>query len=221
MNCGGSLADNLQVTDKGVTDYADLCRRMDHRTSERLQNRYAATDECWITRHHSVYTLGRRADARHLKENPEHIPVLRTDRGGGITWHGPGQIIFYLLLDIRRKGWSVKHLVSLTEEAIISFLSRLGISGHRRPSMPGVYVCEEKIASLGFRIRQGCCYHGLSFNLCPNLKYFARMDTCGYAGLRVTSLAKLGADLSQAECERGILAGISSVMCYNIRYETD
>ena len=197
----------------GISDYMTVRDEMDQFTTRR--QRAHCVDECWLTEHQAVYTLGRRARAKDLKSNPLHIPIVRTDRGGGITWHGPGQVIVYLLLDIRRRGWGPRRLVALAEEAVLLFLKNLGLEGHRRPGMPGIYVADAKIASLGFRIRHGCCYHGLSFNHQPDLQHFARMHTCGYADLHVTSLQDLGVDVPQAECEQGLVQAVTATMCYN------
>ena len=205
----------LRIQHLGISDYETVRQEMDQFTTKRQQQKDRYVDECWLTEHRPVYTLGRRADIKDLRANPLHIPVLDTDRGGGITWHGPGQVIVYLLLDIRRRGWGPRRLVALAEDAVLLFLSGLGIEGHRRAAMPGIYVENAKIASLGFRIRQGCCYHGLSFNHKPDLRHFARIHTCGYAELPVTSLQELGVDARQVECEQGLTQAIAKTMSYN------
>ena len=213
---GAGREHRLEIRHLGISDYEDVWRAMDQFTTKRQRQKERSVDQCWLTEHRPVYTLGRRASIKDLKTNPRHIPVLDTDRGGGITWHGPGQIIVYLLLDIRRRGWGPGRLVALVEDAVLLFLGGLGLKGHRRAAMPGIYVAHAKIASLGFRIRHGCCYHGLSFNHKPDLQHFARIHTCGYADLPVTSLQELGVDLPQTECEQGLVQAITKTMCYNL-----
>lgn len=149
------------------------------------------SDEIWLLEHPPVFTLG-------LAGRPEHvldaggIPVVKTDRGGQVTYHGPGQAVAYVLLDLRRNRLGVKELVRRLEQAVIDVLDSYGIRGERRAAMPGVYVDGAKIAAVGLRIANGCCYHGLSLNVDPDLAAFARIDPCGYPGLVSTSLARLG-----------------------------
>ena len=161
-----------------------------------VDRRDAATpDELWLLEHDAVYTLGLAGDPRHLL-NPAGIPVVKTDRGGQVTWHGPGQLVAYVLLDMKRRGLGPRELVRLLEEAVIRTLAREGITAARRPGAPGVYVGPAKIASLGLRIRRGCSYHGLALNVAPDLAAFRGINPCGYEGLAVTSLAALGVSRS-------------------------
>ena len=161
--------------------------------------RHADTrDEFWILNHPSVYTLGTSCAARPLA-SANTIPVVKTDRGGQITYHGPGQLIVYLLLNIKRLGMGPKRLVASIEAAIIELLSNVGLKAVTRPGAPGVYVRDEKIAALGLRIRNGACYHGLSLNVDMDLSPFEYIDPCGYAGLKVTSLSAQGVAITQAE----------------------
>lgn len=144
-------------------------------------------DELWLLEHPPVFTLGQAGRPEHLLA-PGAIPVIQTDRGGQVTYHGPGQLVAYLLLDLRRAGIGVKRLVERLEQAIIDLLAEHGVQAERRANAPGVYVAGAKIASLGLRVRNGCCYHGLALNVDMDLEPFGRINPCGYAGLRVTQL---------------------------------
>jgi len=148
-------------------------------------------DELWLLQHAPVFRLGQAGRAEHLLD-PGDIPVIQTDRGGQVTYHGPGQLVAYLLVDLRRVGLGVKGLVHLLEGAVIGLLAGYGIEAEARADAPGVYVAEAKIASLGLRVRRGCSYHGLSLNVDMDLTPFLRINPCGYPGLAVTQLADLG-----------------------------
>ncbi len=147
-------------------------------------------DELWILEHKPVFTLGQAGKPEHIL-NPHQIPVVKSDRGGQVTYHGPGQLVIYLLIDVRRNKLGVRHLVDLIEESIISVLAEYQIVGEVRKGAPGVYVDGKKIAALGLRIKQGCSYHGLSFNINMDLKPFTFINPCGYEGLETTQLADL------------------------------
>ena len=148
-------------------------------------------DEIWLLQHPPVYTQGVAGKPEHLLHS-NGIPVVRTDRGGQITYHGPGQVIGYLMLDIHRLGLGVRELVSRMESAVIDLLGEYHISSEGRKGAPGVYVDGAKIASLGLKIKKGCCYHGLALNVDMDLRPFSAINPCGYAGLRVTQLKDLG-----------------------------
>lgn len=148
-------------------------------------------DELWLTEHPPVYTLGlNRKDVRSPWR--DDIPLVLTDRGGKITYHGPGQIVLYLLLDLKRRGLTVRQLVDRMEGAIIALLAEHDVASAGRPDAPGVYVNGAKIASLGLRLKNGCCYHGLSLNVDMDLAPFQAIDPCGYRGLQVTQTRDLG-----------------------------
>jgi lipoyl(octanoyl) transferase len=151
----------------------------------------ATRDEIWLLEHPPVFTLGQGAKPEHLLD-PGAIPVVRTDRGGQVTYHGPGQAVIYLLLDLRRLGFGVKELVRRMEQAVIDLLAEYGVAAERRPGAPGVYAGGAKIAALGLRVRGGCCYHGLAFNVDMDLEPFRRINPCGYPGLEVTQCRDLG-----------------------------
>ena len=148
-------------------------------------------DEVWVLEHDPVYTLGMNADAAHVL-SPGEIPLIQVDRGGQVTYHGPGQLVVYALIDLRRAGLGVRDLVTCLEQSVIRCLASFGISAATRPGAPGVYVNDAKIASVGIRVRRGASYHGLSCNINMNLEPFSRINPCGYAGLAMTQSASLG-----------------------------
>ncbi|MFY9973733.1 MAG: lipoyl(octanoyl) transferase LipB [Chromatiaceae bacterium] len=152
-------------------------------------------DELWLLEHPAVYTLGQAGRVEHLL-HPGEIPVVHCDRGGQVTYHGPGQLIAYLLLDMRRSGLGVRRLVRLLEESVVALLAQRGIEAAVRADAPGVYVAGAKIASLGLRVRRGCTYHGLALNVAMDLQPFRCIDPCGYPGLRVTQLSDWIPDVS-------------------------
>jgi len=174
------------VRDLGTQDYLPVWEAMRAFTEARTET---TPDEIWFVEHPPVYTLGTN-DRNEPFDNPG-IPVVKTDRGGQITYHGPGQIVVYVLMDLRRRGWGVKLLVHKIEQAVIDFLASRGIEGRRRENAPGIYVEGRKIAQLGLRIRRGASYHGLSFNAVMDLVPFRRIKPCGYAGLETIDLAGL------------------------------
>ncbi len=154
-------------------------------------NRTADTpDELWLLQHEPVFTLGQAGKLEHIL-NAHDIPVVKSDRGGQVTYHGPGQLIVYLLIDVRRNKLGIRQLVDLIENSIISVLADYEIVGKTRSRAPGVYVDESKIAALGLRIKQGCSYHGLSFNIDMDLTPFTYINPCGYAGMETTQLIDL------------------------------
>lgn len=156
------------------------------------ETRDAATpDELWLLEHPPVFTMGRNAKPEHLL-NPGDIPVVPVDRGGQVTYHGPGQLVVYLLLDLKRLGVGVRELVGAIEQSVIDLLAAFDITAAARPDAPGVYVDGAKVAALGLRIRRGMSYHGLSLNVAMDLSPFGRINPCGYAGMAVTQTGELG-----------------------------
>jgi lipoyl(octanoyl) transferase len=147
----------------------------------------ATPDELWLCEHPPVFTQGLAGKPEHLLRDIG-IPVVRIDRGGQITYHGPGQIVCYLLLDLKRRGLTVKTLVNRMEQAVIDLLAGYGITAERRAGAPGVYVGDAKIAALGLKVKRNCCYHGLALNVAMDLSPFAAINPCGYAGMAVTQL---------------------------------
>jgi lipoyl(octanoyl) transferase len=173
------------------TAWADMRTFTDGRTKQ-------TEDELWIVEHPAVFTQGVAGKPEHLLFNPLNIPVVKTDRGGQITYHGPGQAMLYVLFDLKRAGFGVRELVIRIENAVISTLASYGIAAYGKRDAPGVYVNqhalgEAKIASLGLKIRNGCTYHGVAFNVDMDLTPFSFINPCGYEGLRVTHLHELGA----------------------------
>lgn len=174
------------IKDLGHAPYEDVFAQMQAFTNARTAE---TADEIWLVEHPPVFTQGLAGKEEHLLM-PGDIPVVASDRGGQVTYHGPGQIVVYPLLDIQRLRIGPKSLVRGIEQVLIDYLAELGISAARRDGAPGVYVNQAKIASLGLRIRRRCCYHGLSLNLDMNLEPFQRINPCGYAGLQMTQVAE-------------------------------
>ncbi len=173
----------------GRVEYEPTWRAMQEYTIRREAD---SADELWLLEHPPVYTLGVAGRAEHLPRVANGIPVVKVDRGGQITYHGPGQVVLYLLLDMRRRGLAVRPLVRIMEQAVIDLLASYGVAGEGRMEAPGVYVNGAKIAALGLRIRNGCCFHGLAFNADMDLSPFRAIDPCGYSGLAVTQARDLG-----------------------------
>lgn len=171
----------------GRMDYQEAWDKMRDFNAQRSTD---SKDEIWIVEHPPVFTLGLNGKAEHIL-NARNIPVVKCDRGGQVTYHGPGQIVAYILMDLERKRWGVKKLVNQLEQAIIDLLGDYGVDGNRKENAPGVYVNGAKIAALGLRVRRGCSYHGLSFNVDMDLAPFNLINPCGYEGLESTQLKDL------------------------------
>lgn len=182
----------LLVRDLGVTDYADVFVQMQTFTADRTST---TADEIWFTEHRPVFTQGQAGKPEHLLL-PGDIPVVQTDRGGQVTYHGPGQIVGYLLFDLKRLGIGPRVLVRGIESAICGVLARYDIQAANRDDAPGVYVAGNKIASLGLRIRRGCSYHGLSLNVSMDLEPFQRINPCGLIGMEVTEMCALASGVA-------------------------
>ncbi len=179
---------NVVVRHLGYRDYLPVWHAMQEFTATRKEG---ASDELWLVEHPPVYTQGMSGKPEHLLD-PGAIPVIQVDRGGQVTYHGPGQAVVYVLVDLRRRGWGVRQLVGLMEQAVIDLLAYYGITAHARRDAPGVYVGNSKIAALGLRVRRGCSYHGLSLNVAMDLEPFQRINPCGYAGMEVTQVSDVG-----------------------------
>lgn len=174
----------MHIRQLGLCDYQSVYDEMVATTESRDSN---STDELWFLQHFPVFTQGQAGKAEHILMAGD-IPVIQTDRGGQVTYHGPGQLVVYLLVDIKRKGWGPRQLVAAIERAIVACLHDVGIDSAPRDDAPGVYVGAKKIASLGLRIRNGCSFHGLSLNINMDLQPFQRINPCGYAGMEMTQL---------------------------------
>lgn len=186
------LAPTVTIKHLGVVDYQATWHAMQAFTAQRGAE---TNDEIWLLQHPPVYTQGLAGKPEHLLTKPA-IPVVKTDRGGQITYHGPGQIVVYVLFDLKRKGIGVKELVKRIEQSLIDVLQSYGIAAQRKLGAPGVYVKGAKIAALGLRVKNGCSYHGLALNVAMDLTPYGAINPCGYAGMEVTDLATLGVRVS-------------------------
>jgi lipoyl(octanoyl) transferase len=176
------------VRNLGRVEYEPIWRAMQAFTAQRTPT---TPDELWLLEHPPVYTQGQAGKPEHLIAATD-IPVIPIDRGGQITYHGPGQIVAYVLVDLRRRGYGIRELVTRMEQAVIDVLAAQGISAARMAGAPGVYVDGAKIAALGLRVKHGCTYHGLALNVAMDLSPFGAINPCGYAGMRVTQCRDLG-----------------------------
>ena len=200
----------LIIRQLGQRDYLPTWQAMRDFTDRRD---YATPSELWVVEHPPVFTQGQAGKAEHLLGTGD-IPVVQTDRGGQVTYHGPGQLVIYLLISLREAGVGIRGLVSIMETAIIELLAAHGVEATARTDAPGVYVAGRKIASLGLRVRRGCTYHGLALNVSNDLEPFQRINPCGHAGLEVTSTSLLGIDEDQAQ-----LAGeLVQLLCRHLGY---
>ncbi len=204
-----SAAAPLVVRRLGLVPYVPAWARMREFTAARGAD---TPDELWLLEHPPVYTAGIAGKPEHWPRVDNGIPVVRVDRGGQITYHGPGQLVAYLLLDMRRRGISVRPLVRQMEQAVIDLLAGYGIAAHGRPDAPGVYVGPAKIAALGLRVRNGCCYHGLALNVDVALAPFLAINPCGYAGLEVTRTRDLGITDSRRQLGEKLIRHIRNLL---------
>lgn len=177
----------MEVVNLGLRAYIEVWEAMQEYTGQRHAG---STDQIWLVQHPAVFTQGQAGKAEHVLD-PGPIPVIQTDRGGQVTYHAPGQLVAYILLDLKRLGLGVRDLVTSLERATIDVLREWGIVGTTRADAPGVFVNEHKIASLGLRVRRGCSFHGLSLNVAMDLQPFQRIHPCGYNGLQMTQMADL------------------------------
>lgn len=184
----------MRIIEFEIGNYKEIWKKMIEFTETRTKD---TQDELWITEHNPIYTLGKNANENNIIDAGD-IPVLRVDRGGEVTYHGPGQIIIYVLIDLKRKGLNVSDLIFILEELIIQLLKKYNIRASRMKKAPGVYVDSMKIASIGIRVSRGCTYHGLSFNYDVDLAPFFGINTCGFDQLNVTSLKNLNINENKA-----------------------
>ena len=187
----------MQIRKPGLVDYTHSWQAMRDFTDQRDAD---TEDELWLLQHPPVFTQGQAGKAEHVLL-PGDIPVVQSDRGGQVTYHGPGQWVVYLLLDLRRNGLGIRDLVTLIEQSLVSVLGRLGIQAQPRADAPGVYVDGVKIASLGLRVRRGCTYHGLALNVDMDLEPFSRINPCGHQGMQVTTVRQCLADQGGLDSE--------------------
>jgi lipoyl(octanoyl) transferase len=203
-------ADSVTLRTLGRVNYSAAFRAMQDFTQARTPE---TPDEIWLLEHPPVFTMGlkgRDGTRTHI----DGIPLAYTDRGGDITYHGPGQLVAYVLMDLQRRGWGPKRLVTALEQAVINLLADHRIRGERRVGAPGVYTAEGKIASLGLRVKQGRSYHGLALNISMDLTPFSRIDPCGYPGQLVTQLADLGVRADMVTIGRELAGKLTSELGY-------
>lgn len=180
----------LLIRQLGLQPYEPVSQAMHEFTDQRDDT---TLDEIWLVEHHPVFTQGQAGKAEHVLV-PGDIPVIQSDRGGQVTYHGPGQQVMYVLLNLKRRKLGVRELVTLLEQTVVNTLTECGIDAHPRADAPGVYVGEKKICSLGLRIRKGCSFHGLALNIAMDLSPFLRINPCGYAGMEMTQVQQWKAD---------------------------
>ena len=204
------MSDCLGFRDLGLIDYEPTWQAMQRFTDGRTCD---TADEVWLVQHPPVFTQGQSGKPEHLLL-PGDIPVVQVDRGGQVTYHGPGQLVAYLLLDVRRLGFGVRELVSRIERSLIDLLASYGVTAAAKPEAPGVYVDGAKIASLGLRIRNGCSFHGLALNVDMDLDPFKRINPCGYAGLAMTQLREQAGPIEFAEVSARLRAQLVKHLDY-------
>jgi len=194
------------ISNLGLQPYECILKDMQNFTQERTEE---STDEIWVLEHLPVYTLGLNGKSEHLL-NPGKIPVIKCDRGGQVTYHGPGQLVVYTLLDLDRLKLGIRQLVTLLEQAMITTLAQFDITSVAKPEAPGVYVNGKKIGSIGIRIKRNCSYHGISLNNNMDLTPFDHINTCGFKDLQVTQLADFGISISTTDLAIPVVNAINS-----------
>ncbi|WP_370279700.1 lipoyl(octanoyl) transferase LipB [Pontibacterium sp.] len=182
-----SIKDQVLIRTLGIEPYNPTWEKMQAFTDQRDDE---TRDEIWLLQHEPVFTQGQAGKAEHLLATGD-IPVVQVDRGGQVTYHGPGQLIVYLMINLRRRKLGVREMVDIMERSLVDLLAEYGVEAYAKPDAPGVYVGNAKIASLGLRVRRGCSFHGLALNLDMDLGPFLRINPCGYAGMPMTQLAEL------------------------------
>ena len=203
----------LTVEYLGLAEFDQVWQKMQQYT---LQRDPQSPDQIWFVQHPPIYTLGLNRKSVRMPSRDD-IPVVATDRGGKITYHGPGQLVMYVLIDLKRKGLQVRQLVSALENAVIALLADYGVQAKARADAPGVYVQDKKIASVGLRLKQERCYHGLSINMDMDITPFNAIDPCGYQGLQVTQLRDFGIHLD----EQQVAAKLLESFAYQLGYQHD
>lgn len=195
----------------GLCHYDTIWQQMKHFTRARDEE---TQDEIWLLEHYPVFTQGQAGKAEHVLAAGD-IPIIHSDRGGQVTYHGPGQLIMYFLTDIRRKKIGIRCFVSMIEQAVINLLDTYGIEANSDKKAPGVYVNDAKVCSLGLRVSKGRTYHGLSLNVAMDLEPFTRINPCGYTNLKIVQTSELGGPNSVEEASSGLLKSIAHSIGYN------
>lgn len=201
---------DIIIRQLGKQEYAATFARMQTFTLTRTEN---TTDEIWLLEHPPVFTQGQAGKPEHVID-PGAIPVVQTDRGGQVTYHGPGQLVAYFMLDLRRLGFGIRRLVTLLENSVVATLAEYGIHAAPRADAPGVYVDGAKICSIGLRVRQGCSYHGIAFNVNMDLSPFQRINPCGYKNLLVTQVHDFSPDTTVATVAGRLIPNICQQFGY-------
>jgi len=196
------------IKDLGLVDYQASCDAMQTFTAQRDE---LTQDELWLVEHSPIFTQGLNGKDEHVLD-ARMIPVVKTDRGGQVTYHGPGQLIAYTLFDLKRMNIGIREMVSRMENSVITMLDELGIKAHSRADAPGVYVDGRKIASLGLRVKRGACYHGLSINIAMDLSPFSYINPCGYQGMEVIDLKSLGHEIDMPQAKQKFLSAFNTQM---------
>ncbi|MBO6558558.1 MAG: lipoyl(octanoyl) transferase LipB [Pseudomonadales bacterium] len=194
------MPESCLIRHLGRAPYLEVWQKMKDFTDSRSED---TPDEIWLVEHHAVFTQGQAGKPEHLL-NVSDIPVVQSDRGGQVTYHGPGQLVLYLMLELRRHKLGVRDLVTLIEESVIELLDQYDVIGLARRDAPGVYVDDRKVAALGLRVRKGRSYHGLSLNVAMDLSPFSQINPCGYSGLEVTDTTSLGIQADMQELGEGL-----------------
>lgn len=212
-----TLLDSLIVRQLNQLDYTQVWQAMKDFTDSRNDT---SADELWLVEHPAVFTQGQAGKAEHLL-NPGNIPVVKADRGGQITYHGPGQQVLYCLINLRRRKMGIRQLVTMIEESIVAALKKYQINAYAKADAPGVYVDEKKVASLGLRVRKGCSFHGLALNVNMDLTPFLSINPCGYAGLEMVQTADINGPQTVADAGQALVTELSQLLgATNLSYKT-
>ncbi|ETX09879.1 octanoyltransferase [Marinomonas ushuaiensis DSM 15871] len=201
---------DLICRDLGVVEYSEAWARMKNFTQTRSKD---DADEIWLLEHPSLFTQGQAGKEEHLLA-PGDIPVIQVDRGGQITYHGPGQLVAYVLIDLKRLGIGVRDLINVLESAIVQVLAKNIINAYPKPDAPGVYINEQKIASLGLRVSRGCSFHGLALNVDMDLTPFDRINPCGYQGLKMVDMKRLNNDVVLSNIKIQLASQLAELLGY-------
>lgn len=200
--------DTILIRNLGLQPYDPVSEAMHEFTETRDDS---TPDEIWLVEHNPVFTQGQAGKAEHVL-SPGNIPVIQSDRGGQVTFHGPGQQVMYILINLKRRKLGVRELVTVMEQTVVNTLAELGIEARARPDAPGVYVQDKKICSLGLRIRKGCSFHGLALNIAMDLTPFLRINPCGYAGMEMTQVKDFAPDANMDKIRPILISNLLALL---------